>query len=327
MALAYLLDDETRLLPATLLLISILTTLYTLSSSHPSSFSCYSNKIIISIDVLLLPSCNLIQMMILRWYENSMEHINRLSHVVGAIFISFLSILISGIILFQSWSCSTRSLKSVYSLTILLSSYLSVVWIRSFLRTFIFTSDNQAKQSLLLLIRCSCLTRRFKKCLVVSPYFILSFYILANILFHWSANCVLPFQYFGLISSLTFLLMGIAALMLMSYGRRRIHLNESYEQLMDSIHGHDHTNRNHSSTASDSLVTLAKDSQRCLSLPVLWYFAGGIHLFGLVWGILGIYWSSYRDKCRHELIEVQYLSYYTVAKLALDRFWTPVKCT
>jgi hypothetical protein len=304
LALSYLLDDETRLFPTTILIIYILTTLYVLLSSDSSSYSCFSNKITTSFYVLPLPSLIFIQMIILRWYEDSIEHIDRLSHVVGAIFISFVSALLGLIVLIQSWSCSTISLKITHSLTIFVSLYLFVVWIRTFLRTFIFTSDNQAKQSLLLLIRCSCLTRRFKKCVLVSPYFILSFYTLGTILFHWSTNCVLPFQYFGLVSSLTFLFMGIAALMLLSYGRRRIHLNESYEQLMDSIHQPDLTKRSHSTTASDSLVTLAKDSQRCMSLSVLWYFAGGVHLFALIWGVLGIYWSSYRDKCRHELVEV-----------------------
>jgi hypothetical protein len=302
-AISFLLDDS-RFFPATILLTYILVTLYIILLSDSSSSSCFTNKVMTSCFVLPLPILIFIQMIILRWYKDSMEHISRLSHVVGAIFISFVSALLGLIVLIHSWTCSTMTLKITHSLTIFVSLYLFIVWIRTFLRTFIFTADNQAKQSLLLLIRCSCLTRRFKKCVLVSPYFIFSFYILGSVILHWSTNCVLPFQYFGLVSSLTFLVMGIAALMLLSYGRRRIHLNESYEQLMDSIHQPDRINRNHSTTASDSLVSLAKNSKRCLSLSALWYFAGGIHLFGLIWGILGIYWSNYQDKCRHELIEV-----------------------
>ena len=123
--------------------------------------------------------------------------------------------------------------------------------------------------------------------------------------------------------------MGFIAFLLLNYGRRRIHLNESYNQIMSSIHGpiysqdsSSHPLFPHSSssspprprlsnsrTASD-IITLTKESQRFISLTLLWYYATGIHLFGFLWGLLGIFW--YRGyphiACDSHLIKVYFLS-------------------
>jgi hypothetical protein len=303
---SHLLDDSTMTWPSIILTIHVVASIACLYSKGSSLDQCFaSNLFVSSLYLLPIPICLLIQINALRYCESSMSYIDRLSQIVLAIIACFVSVILALVILFQSWSCSTISLKLICCSSICASVYISVVWIRSFWRNYIFTADSKAKQSLLLLIRCWCLTTRFKKLIVVSPYFILFAYVMVHVLLNWSADCALPFQHFGLVSALTFLLMGLAALVLLSYGRRRIHLNDSYEQLIDQSYHSTSQRRHHSTTASD-VETLAKDSQRCISLPTLWYLSGGIHIFGFIWGILGMYWSRYDQSCSRTLMQVEH---------------------
>jgi hypothetical protein len=309
-AFSHLLGDSMMIWPSIIVFLQIFVSAIVLyshgSSLDPDCSAPSPNLFFSSLDLLLIPVCLFIQMNVFRCYQSSMNYIDRLSQTLLAIVASFVSILLALILLSQSWSCSTLGLKLACCSTVCVSLYVAVVWIHSFWRNFIFTPDSQAKQSLLLLIRCWCLTTRFKKFLVVSPYLILFLFVMVQTLVHWSTDCALPFPHFGLISASAALLMGLAALVLLSYGRRRIHLNDSYEQLMDSIHESNYLNgqrRHHSTTASD-VEALAKDSQRCISLTTLWYLAGGIHVFGLIWGTLGMYWSNYDNTCSHTLLQV-----------------------
>jgi hypothetical protein len=305
-----LFDEQTRLIPFLSVYVLLASLLVYWQGSDPAD--CLGSVVFLSFSLLVIPTGLLIQLIYLYYYELSIQHIDRLAQIFLAIFVGFLNILLGIILTARAWRCSTISFQLIYFLNIFLNISVCIFFFRSLLRNFIFTGDSQAKQSCLLLIRCSCLTTRFKKMALVSPYFIVAIYILLSTFRYWDAICTLPYQYYGFFSALTFFLMGIVATMLLHYGRRRIHLLDSSEQLLFSIQPDSNhsmsalsSSQTTSSPASD-MIALARDSQRCLPLTLVWYLAGGINTFGLLWSLLGLYWSFYQQECNNHLVQVNY---------------------
>lgn len=220
--------------------------------------------------IILTPMISICHTVSMKVNEGPMEWMEVLYNCIVGFSLACLSISIASYLSLSIWSCSNSIFHFVYIFYCLVSVEWLIIWLHVIYMNFL-DDRSSLSVSYLLMIRCACIPSNVRKLGLLVPTLLATYVIAIDIHKHWNDTCHAPLNFYCFTAIVAFLLIGTFMSLMLFQG----------PTILDD--------------------SMKENAEYPCSMVVIFYAIITVHVFCLVWAVIGVYWLANQGYCSRNL--------------------------